>query len=204
MFTAELIGMTQSNDKKIYAITGGIGSGKTTVSQIIREKGFTVFSCDEIYSDLLADYSFLAKINEAVGFVSSDGKTLDRKGLSEKIFSDNNARERLNKVTHPVIIKELFQRIEKSQDEVVFCEVPLLFENGYEKLFDGVIVIICPLEKRIQTVMKRSNLTEEQIKSRIAAQYDYNKLSGNHYALYNDGGFDLLRENVTKILQEVT
>lgn len=192
------------NNKKIYAVTGGIGCGKTAVSQIIRRAGYTVFSCDEIYAELLEDGNFVARIERAVGKVTSDDGSLDRKKLAAKVFSDADTRRKLNEETHPVIMEELFRRAHCVQGSSVFCEVPLLFENGFEKLFDGVIVVLRSLKGRIRAVMERSDLTEEQVRARIAAQYDYSALSGDYYIIENDGGLEQLQKKVLKILQKIT
>lgn len=195
--------MTQS--KKIYAITGGIGSGKSAVSDIIRRCGYPVLSCDEIYSQILEDRSFVAKLEEMFGGVTCADGSLDRAELSAKVFSDGDNLNKLNAVAHPAIMEELFRRTRRSDSPLVFCEVPLLFENGFERLFDGVIVIIRSEAERIRAVMARSALTEEQVRARMAAQCDYSSLALDGFIVVsNDGGIEELTAKVKKILQEIS
>ena len=114
--------MTQSN--YTIAITGGIGSGKSTVAKIISREGYPVFSCDEIYNELLCRREFLNKIaQEFEGVLNPDG-TLDRVKLSEKVFIDKAELEKLNSITHPAIMEEVFKR--SAGYKISFTEVPLL------------------------------------------------------------------------------
>ena len=203
MCTAEKTGMIQS--KKIYALTGGIGCGKTAVSAIIRECGYPVFSCDEIYSQILKDKNFVSTLERQFGGVTLADGSLDRATLSAKVFSDINSLKKLNAIAHPAIMDELFRRVRESSSNIVFCEVPLLFENGYEKLFDGVIVVMRPESARIKAVMERSGLTEEQVKARMAAQFDYSTIATDGYmVICNDDGLEKLSAQVKKILKEIT
>ena len=195
--------MTQS--KKIYAITGGIGSGKSAVSEIIRRSGYLVFSCDEIYSQILEDKSFVVKLERLFGGVTCADGGLDRAALSAKVFSDKVSLKKLNAVAHPAIMDELFRRARESNSRAVFCEVPLLFENGFEKLFDGVIVVIRPEAERIRAVMARSRLTEEQVRARMAAQCNYSAIDlSGCMTVFNGGGIEELSSKVEKILREIT
>ncbi len=192
-------------NKKIYALTGGIGCGKTTVSAIIRECGYPVFSCDEIYSQILEDKNFVLTLERQFGGVILADGSLDRSALSSKVFSDGERLKKLNAITHPVIMEELFRSVRESSSPFVFCEVPLLFENGYEMLFDGVIVVMRPEPARIKAVMERSGLKEEQVKARMAFQFDYSSISTDGYiVIYNDGALEKLSAQVKKILKKLT
>ena len=195
--------MTQS--KKIYAVTGGIGCGKTAVSEIIRRSGYPVFSCDEIYSQILKDKNFVAELEGLFGGVTCADGSLDRAALSAKVFSDGDNLKKLNAVAHPAIMDELFRRARESSSPSVFCEVPLLFENGFERLFDGVVVVIRPEAERIRAVMARSGLTEEQVRARMAAQCNYAAIPlDGCIVVSNDGGIEELTAKVKKILQKIT
>ena len=194
--------MTQN--KKIYAVTGGIGCGKTAVSGIIRREGYPVFSCDEIYAGMTKGGELVKKLEEKFGGVTLPDGSLDRRALSSRIFADDDARRALDKITHPAIMKELFSRAADSDSKVVFCEVPLLFENGFEKLFDGVIVVTRPLAQRVKAVMERSGLSENEVLARIDAQFDYGKADlTDCYVVSNDGDMDELDKKVKKILQNI-
>lgn len=176
------------------AVTGGIGSGKSSVCKIIKERGFTVFSCDEIYSELLEGDKLTSEIAGEFGEgILTDGK-VDRKKLSECVFKNAAKLEKLNEITHKAIFNEIFSRAEKS-DGIVFVEVPLLFEGNYQSLFDGVIVVLRKVEDRISSVVLRDGLSQTDVEKRVGKQYNYDNCDfAKYYVIHNDGNFnDLVR-----------
>jgi len=192
--------MRQSNFK--IAITGGIGSGKSAVSGIIAEQGLPVFSCDLVYGELLKDKSFLEKLTNEFGNILLADGTLDRNALSEKVFNDTNALKKLNALTHPAIISEVMKRAQGHR--LSFCEVPLLFENGFEKLFDGVIVVLRDKERRISSVMARDGISRKNVILRVNSQFNYeNKDFAEYYVIRNDGNLDDLRQKTLQILSKI-
>ncbi|MCD8372749.1 MAG: dephospho-CoA kinase, partial [Clostridia bacterium] len=183
--------MTQN--KKIIAVTGGIGSGKSTACRILSDLSYPVFSCDEVYCELLENKDFIKKLEDGLGKVTGEDGLLDRKALSAKVFSDKEVKKTLESISHPAIMEQLLAKAKLAQSDLVFCEVPLLFENGYEDLFDDVIVIMRPLKERIEAVEKRSGLSEKEVLNRIASQYDYSKVEEKSYKIvYNNGNIDSL------------
>lgn len=185
-------------NKKI-AVTGGIGSGKSALCAILREKGYPVFSCDEIYAELCGDCDYLSVLGSRFPECIVEGK-LDRKKLSQKIFSDPAARDALNALSHPRIMQRLFDRMEKFP--VSFAEVPLLYEGGYEGMFDGVIALRRSRERRKDAVRRRDGLSDEQIEARIASQLDERELAKkNCFLIENDGSLTELRTKAEKALQ---
>jgi dephospho-CoA kinase len=112
--------------KKI-AITGGIGSGKSTVSNILKVKGYPVYSCDEIYAELVNSKIYIDEIKKVFPTAVKQGK-IDKKCLAEIIFSDKQERTRLNEIAHPLIMQTLLARMNESDSQIVFAEVPLLLE----------------------------------------------------------------------------
>ncbi len=192
--------MTQN--KKI-AITGGIGSGKSSVSKIITEMGYKVFSCDEIYSELLKG-DLTKKIGEIFeGVIDKNGK-LDRQALSKIVFSDSEKLTILTKLTNTEVINYALSEMEKISG-TSFCEVPLLFENGFENLFDEVIVVTRSLAKRIESVKTRNNLSEEEVLSRINSQYNYENADfAKYYVIHNDGNFDFLLAETAKVIKIIS
>ena len=192
--------MTQNNVKKI-AVTGGIGSGKSVVCQIIRDFGYPVFSCDEIYKKMQRDKDYLSMIDTAFLGVVKKG-VLDKKALSEIVFSDKSQLEKLNSLTHPAIIQKLYAQMEKYP--VSFAEVPLLFESGKKDDFDGVIVVYREIENRIAAVCERDKLTRDNVISRIKNQADYEKIiKEGHTVIYNDGDYISLQKKVKVAIEEV-
>lgn len=192
--------MTQSSYK--IAITGGIGSGKSTVADIIRREGYPVFSCDKIYNELLCRGECLNKIaKEFAGVIKSDG-TLDRVKLAEKVFNDKAELAKLNAITHPAIMEEVFKRSEGYK--ISFTEVPLLFESGLENDFDGIIVVLRKLEDRISSVSKRDKIDQNNVVLRINSQFNYDNCDfAKYYVIHNDGNFDDLSRVTHRILQKI-
>ena len=154
------------------AITGGIGSGKSTALLYLKELGYPVFSCDEIYKEVISSKEYIDKIEEFFPEAVTNS-CIERKILSEIIFNDPEKRALLNGIAHPLIMQKLYERMDNCKDELVFAEVPLLFECGFENEFDHVIVILRKEEKRIQSVQERDGISEEKIKQRMQSQFDY-------------------------------
>ena len=193
--------MTQSNLK--IAITGGIGSGKSEVCSIIKSAGYPVFSCDEIYSELLNCGTFDSDLKIHFGEqIFQDGK-LNKKKLSSIVFENKEELEKLNKITHPKILNCAFERMKAYN--LSFLEVPLLFENGFEALFDGVIVVLRDLRERIESIVKRSGISTEEAILRIKSQYNYEKCNlTKYYVIHNYSNLECLGVCVDRILKDIT
>lgn len=193
--------MTQNRNVKI-AITGGIGSGKSTVAEIIAKQGYTVISCDAVYSRLLSDKEFLNVLSAEFGDILTEEGTLDRKRLSTVVFSDKAKLAKLNELTHPAIMERALE--EMSGEGIYFCEVPLFFENNFEKLFDGVIVILRDKSIRISAVTERDNKTESEVVSRINNQFDYdNSKFEEYYVIHNNRNLKNLQSETLKIIEKI-
>lgn len=193
--------------KKLIAITGGIGSGKSLLTDYFASLGYAVLSADEIYSDLLKDECFVKGICDAVGVraVLANGRyTLDRKAVAEKVFGNPAERKKLDDFTHDAIMSEMFSRANDCSG-VVFCEVPLLFESGYDKYFDCVIVVFRNENERINSVVSRDNKSAELVKEIIKNQYDYSKLAENGHTIFveNNGTPRFLYEKANEIIEKI-
>lgn len=188
--------MTQNKNIRI-AITGGIGSGKSTVSDIIRGLGFPVYSCDEIYRELLGNECFSKKIAAEFPAAANVDGTLDRVKLSGFVFDDDRALAKLNLLTHQEIFKSF--DIKSKSEDFVFCEVPLLFEGGYARLFDDVIVVLREINSRIDSVVQRDGIDSLSVKKRIKKQFSYDKINfEEYYVIHNEGSLSDLRQ-ITEI-----
>ena len=188
--------------KKI-AVTGGIGSGKSTVMKIIAGKGYPIFSCDEIYSQLTSDSDFLNILRHSFGDILNGDGTLDRKKLSEIVFNNPAKLAELDKITHPAIYKEMFRMADEAGG-ICFCEVPLLFESGAESLFDGVIIVMRNEEQRIKSVTARDKLPEQDVKKRISNQFDYNSADfAMYYVIHNNGDLSELEWQTEEIIKKI-
>lgn len=199
-----VIGMRQSNLK--VAITGGIGSGKSTACKIIKKAGYPVFSCDETYAKLFDDGYFTGQFVTSFGdgILDADGNP-SRKKISEIVFGDEEKLKLLNEITHPIIFKKMFEEAENVERKICFYEVPLLFEGGYQSLFDNVVVILREEEERIKSVMGRDKISEEEVLARINKQhkYDFSDIA-KYYVIYNSGTFDEFEVKIHELLLDLT
>lgn len=174
--------MTQN--KKI-AITGGIGGGKTAFCNILKSKGYPVFSCDQISKELRQEEHYLTAVKAAFPECFDHG-TLNKNALANQIFTDRNAKKILESISHPLIMDRLF--FQMKNHAVSFAEVPLLFENGYEEKFNEVIVILREQNARIASVMTRNGLTREEVLLRMESQYDYSRTNEKKYTVIENNG----------------
>ena len=190
---------------KIIAVTGGIGAGKSTVSGIIKNLGYRVFGADEIYKKLLKNGEFKRKIYSAVG-LAFNGRFV-KKQVADVVFNDKAKLDALNEVTHGEIMSAMLKKSKKAlsnaKNGLVFNEVPLLFEGGYENLYDGAIVVMRDKKARIAAVTARDGISEARTVARINNQLDYEKKDLTAYTLIvNDGDVESLVEKVEKAVEE--
>ncbi len=186
--------------KKI-AVTGGIGSGKSSVINFLREQGCSVFSCDQIYAELLGDSEFSNEIEKNFKEVIKDGK-LDRQKLSALVFSNARERERLDKLTHPKIMDAAIKKMDGYK--LSFLEVPLLFEGNFQDLFDGVIVILRDREERINSIVARDKISRDSAILRINSQFNYDNCDfAKYYVIHNNSNLEYLQSQSLKILEKI-
>ena len=185
---------------KIIAITGGIGSGKSTALKIVENWGYKTFSADETYKRLTLEENFIREISLKIGIepLLIEGKlALNKAEISKRVFNDKNLLKTLNSITHPKIMDKIIGDAKK-HDGLVFCEIPLLYEGGFEKLFDHVLIIKRNDKSRFKSASKRDNKTIEQIEEIAKNQFDYAKIQENAHTLIieNNGNEELLAEKL--------
>ena len=155
----------------IIGITGGTGCGKTTLLNVIRERGGLVLDCDAIYHELLiSDKQMLQAIDSRFPGVVENG-ALNRKKLGSIVFSDKDALQDLNKITHSAVKAEVVRRL-ASAPRLAAIDAIALFEGGLAELCHVTVAVTAPTEDRVQRLMKRDNISEEYARNRIAAQHD--------------------------------
>ena len=186
------------------AITGGIGSGKSLAAQYISEIGYPVFSCDQIYKEIIKSEEYIHLISRNFPACVTDNQ-IDRRALADIVFKDKTKLEILNRLAHPLIMNELRSRMESCSAKLVFAEVPLLFECGYENEFDFIIIIMRNLKARITDIARRDGISEDDIIARINNQFHYSeenisKHSTKAYILYNNDNEDRLEQEIKKCL----
>ncbi|KVN08911.1 dephospho-CoA kinase [Burkholderia stagnalis] len=154
-------------------LTGGIGSGKTTVADLFAARGATIVDTDLIAHRITAPGGLaMPAIEQAFGprFVAADG-SLDRAKMRTLIFSDDAARRRLEAITHPLIRAETDREAREAQGAYLMYVVPLLVESGsWKARADRVLVVDCDVETQIARVMRRNGFTREQVEVIVARQ----------------------------------
>lgn len=191
--------------KKIIAITGGIASGKSTFSAILRDLEQVVYDADKIYAEIIQDKSVILKIYELLGinidFLGDGPVYFDRKLIADAVFNDEKLLRKLNNFTHKLVYEKISEIAKSSKEPFIFFEVPLLFESGGESLFDDVIIIMREKCERILGAMIRSNLTEDEVLKRMSAQVDYDNLDKSlHTVISNNEGLCSLKIKAEKVI----
>jgi L-threonylcarbamoyladenylate synthase len=187
----------------IIGITGGTGCGKTTLLDLIRDRGGLVLDCDAIYHELLrTDASLLHAIeNRFPGTV--ENRQLQRKKLGSIVFADSAALEDLNRITHSAITAEVLRQLE-SQPKLAAIDAIALFESGLDRLCDVTVSITAPTEDRVHRLMARDGISENYARSRIAAQPSNEDFSARcDYTLENSGEFHVFQSNCLAFLREI-
>ncbi len=158
---------------KIVGLTGGIGSGKSTVANMFQDLGIAVYIADNEAKKLMNEDEIVKqKIIELLGSDAYVDDQLNRPYIASIVFNDSSKLEQLNAIVHPAVAKH-FDIWKNSQDgNYVIKEVAILFENGGHKHCDFTILVSAPLEERIKRVLKRDETTREQIRSRVNNQWD--------------------------------
>ena len=160
---------------KIIGLTGGIGSGKTSVAAKLRALGARVFDADEAAKNaVLPGTEGFFKVVESFGpqIVDADGK-LNRMALAEIVFNDKAALKRLEEIIHSYVWQEtdkFLKACQQSVERAAILDIPLLIECGWHQKVDEVWLVVLPVEKQIMRTMKRSGMTAEAVQARIAAQ----------------------------------
>lgn len=153
----------------ILGITGGTGCGKTTLLQLIRQRGGLVLDCDEIYHQLLiSDRALLEALHQRFPQAFSDG-SFDRKKLGSIVFADAQALSDLNAITHSAVRQEVERRLEDAPSLAAIDAIGL-FESGLNRLCDLTVAVTAPEEVRVQRLVQRDDISPEYARSRIAAQ----------------------------------
>ncbi len=196
-------------NSKVIAITGGIGSGKTTVSAIIRDSGYIVLDTDAMAKDLMGSNDELKEsLQREFGEEIYEKGSLNREFLASIVFgSEKDSEEKLdklNQIVHPFVIEEMYNRCEELAEEgedLIFIESALIYEAGLEDGFDYVVVVDASEELCLERVMKRSSMSSEQIKNRIDSQFSVeHKKSQADFVIDNSGSLEKLRSSVEFVL----
>lgn len=155
-------------------LTGGIGSGKSTVAAMFAQRGVPVIDTDEIARELSApdQPGYRQIVNTFGSEILNDAGAIDRHRLRAQVFADPETRRRLETILHPLIREEVKQRIEKLRTDYCVIAVPLLIETEFDNLVDRILVVDAKETDQIRRVAARNNMTEAEIRAIMAAQAD--------------------------------
>jgi len=190
-------------------LTGGIASGKSSVSRIFRELGITVIDADVLARKAVepGQPAWTQVVSEFGRDIQLPSGELDRKKLGALVFSDEKRRRRLEEIIHPRVREMMLaerERLRSAGAEIAVYDVPLLYEKNLASQFDAVIVVDCLEELQLARLMARDALSEDQARARLSAQMPLaEKRRLADYVIENNAGFDELRENVRRVLKKI-
>jgi dephospho-CoA kinase len=190
-------------------LTGGVGSGKSTVSAMLDELGAVIIDADKLAREVVERGTpGLAAVVEAFGeeLLTADGD-LDRPAMGAIVFADEAKRRTLEGIVHPLVFERIvaLEEAAPGADGVVVHDIPLLAESGRADTFDAVIVVDVPDEIRIERMVRDRGWTREDAESRIAAQAPRDdRLAIATHVIDNSGTRDELRARVARIYDELT
>lgn len=177
---------------RLIGLTGGIGTGKSTVSAMLRELGAQVIDADAVAREVVEPgQPALREIARRFpGVVGSDGR-LDRKALGERVFASPSERAALNAIIHPRIQAEVLRKTEALAEagaELVIYDAPLLIENRLYEWMSGVILVSAPRQTQLARLMGRDSLTREQAEARLSAQLPLEEKAKHATWIVDNGG----------------
>jgi dephospho-CoA kinase len=186
---------------KIIGITGGIGSGKTTVANEFLSLGIPVYITDLEAKKLMQSEYVLSQIKEEFGSEVFDKGVLLREKLSEIVFNDDKRLAKLNSIVHPAV-KQHFRKwlLEHQDNPLVIYESAILFESGSYKECDYVVNVVAPLETRIQRVIERDKTTREKVLERIKNQWNDEEKSSKSDFIVKNTSMEAIKLEIVKIL----
>ena len=196
----------------VIGLTGGIGTGKSTVSQILKDRGFSVIDLDVISHEVIEFSSVVEKIVQNFGREvldeNEDGNcTISREKLGKIIFADKEKRFALNSIMHPEILKVMHKKIlecKSEKNKIIFVEVQLLFEVQWEKEFDYILLVAAKRDMQVRRVLERDKRSEEEAWNIINSQMSLDeKREKSDFVIENDGNMDDLNKKVDKFLKSL-
>lgn len=197
--------------KVVIGLTGGIGTGKSTVSQILKEKNFPVIDLDIISHEVIKFPKVVEKIVENFGkevleYNNTGNWIISREKLGRVIFGNREKRVILNSIMHPEILHIMREKILecKKENKIIFVEIQLLFEVKWEKEFDYILLVSAEKETQIKRILARDKRSKEEALSIINSQMPLDeKKKRSDYVIENDGNIQDLERKIDGFLKKV-
>ena len=190
---------------KVIGLTGGIGSGKSTIARVMETLGLPVFDADRealaLYED---DQTLLAEVRHRFGasVIQTDGR-LNRQALASIVFNDAESLQQLNALVHPRVGKRFAAWKQKQTAQAVVREAAILFESGSDVDCDAVVVVTAPEALRIARVKKRNGIGEEEVRARINRQWAEEELVKRADAVIVNDDKQLVLPQVKQVLEDI-
>lgn len=192
----------------VVGLTGGAGSGKTTVARLFQRAGAFVIDADEIAREIVRPHGTAWEaLRRAFGEeILDSGGGIDRKRLSERVFSDSRAREKLNAIVHPLILQEIRRRLaeigRRNPGAIVIVDAPLLVETGLHREVDRVLVVRAVESQQLERLRLRSGLSPEASRRILEAQLPLEeKLKVADFVIPNDGSLEETERTVREVFR---
>ena len=198
----------------VIGLTGGIGTGKSTISQILREKKFPVIDLDVISHEIIKFPKVIKKIVENFGkeilenssnFENKNNEIqVSREKLGKIIFENREKRLLLNSIMHPEILRVMREQVSKykKNNKIVFVEIQLLFEIQWEKEFDYILLVSAKKSTQIRRILERDNRSENDALNIINSQMSLEeKRKRSDFVIENDGNIEELKEKIDTFLE---
>jgi dephospho-CoA kinase len=203
---SEKIGTTP-NDMKIIGLTGGIGSGKSTVASMLADNGAYVIDADKVGHEVYykGGLAWDAVVKAFGTDILNENGDIDRRKLAATVFHDNEKLNMLDAIVHPIIAREVSRRIDNARGkgvELVIVEAALLIESGWYKMVDEVWLITADQEIRLHRIMQRDDISIEEARLRMQSQMpDDEKAEYADIIIVNNNGMEDLKRKVKEALQ---
>ncbi len=185
-------------------VTGGIGSGKTSVCMVFKVLGVPVFSADTAARGIMdANTDLIENINSLTGMDLYTSGLLDRSKLASLIFNDRSLLEKINYLVHPLVFEQFKTWAAEQSAPYVIMEAAILVESGATKLVDRIVTVIAPVEERVERIIKRNKLSRDQIIERINNQMnDEARIKFSDYLVRNSEN-DMIIPEILKIHEDI-
>lgn len=195
----------KQNKPYVVGLTGGIASGKTSVANALRDRGITVLDADAFSRSVTAPGGeALPRVREVFGDQVFDGEILNRRRLGDVVFADPAKRRELEEIIHPLVIGKMQRLTDEAQGDIVFWDVPLLYETGMDASCDEVWCVYVPEREQIRRVMKRDCMSREQALARISSQMPVAEKKARAQHLINtSGSFRATRRRVRGLMRDL-
>ncbi len=189
---------------KIVGLTGGIGSGKSTVLEMFKSRGVAVYIADIEAKRLMNEHQILKReIIQILGDKAYENQQLNRKWVASQVFDNPEKLNQLNQLVHPKVREYFLAFVADTTKDIIIYEAAILFESGADALCDFIITVVADEEERIKRVMQRDGVSRKEVVKRIKNQLsDKEKIQKSDFIIYNED-LTLTEKKVEEILNQI-